>query len=327
MPALSRRRIVIGQGWTAVSQSSIWGSIRHRWSMIQYAWRHYRTMYLFMLPFFSLFLVFVVGPVLTAIYLSFSYYNMLEPPRWIGLSNYRLLFLEDDIFLIAVKNTLIFSIITGPLGYSISFILAWFINRLKLKQVYTLAFYAPSIISAIAMSVIWLYLFANDRYGVLNYLLIEIGLITEPIAWLQEQSTIMPVIILISLWMSMGTSFLVFLAGLQSVPMELYEAGMVDGIQNSMQEVFYITLPVMRPQLLFGAVMAIVNSFAVFQVAAQVSGVPSPLYAGHTIVAHLYMHAFINFEMGYASAIAVVLFLATFILGRVAMRLLSERGS
>jgi multiple sugar transport system permease protein len=296
-----------------------------KWAAARYAWKQYKMMYLFMLPFIVLFIIFVISPVATAVYLSFTYYNMLEPPRWIGLSNYRLLFLEDDIFLTAIKNTLLFSIITGPLSYAISFMMAWFINRLRFRQAYTLAFYAPSITSGIAMSVIWLYLFANDRYGLLNYLLIEIGLITEPINWLQEQSTILPVIIVISLWMSMGTSFLVFLAGLQSVPMELYEAGMVDGITNAFQEVFYITLPVMKPQLLFGAVMAIVNSFAVFQVAAQVAGVPSPLYAGHTIVAHLYMHGFIQFEMGYASAIAVVLFVMTFVLGRLSMRLLSER--
>ncbi len=300
-------------------------ALSQRWGAVRYAWRQYHTQYLFMLPFIILFLIFVVAPVLTAVYLSFTYYNMLEPPRWIGLSNYRLLFLDDDIFLTAIKNTVIFAFITGPLGYTISFILAWFINRLRFRQAYTLVFYAPSITSGIAMSVIWLYLFANDRYGVLNYLFIQSGLITEPIAWLQEQTTIMPVIIIISLWMSLGTSFLVFLAGLQSVPQELYEAGWVDGISNGIQEAFYITLPVMKPQLLFGAVMAIVSSFAVFQVAAQVAGLPSPLYAGHTIVAHLYMHAFINFEMGYASAIAVVLFVITFVLARLAMRLFSEK--
>jgi multiple sugar transport system permease protein len=298
-----------------------------RWKAAKRAWHEYHTMYLFMLPFTILFIIFVIAPVITAIYLSFTYYNMLEPPRWIGLSNYRLLFLEDDVFLIAIKNTLIFAIITGPLSYVTSFTLAWLINRLKFRQVYTLAFYAPSLTSGIAISVIWLYFFANDRYGLLNFLLIQTGLITEPVAWLKEQSTILPVIMIISLWMSMGTSFLVFLAGLQSVPHELYEAGMVDGISNSLQEVFYITLPVMKPQLLFGAVMAIVSSFAVFQVAAQVAGVPSPLYAGHTIVAHLYMHGFIQFEMGYASAIAVVLFFMTFLLGRISIRLFSERGS
>lgn len=299
---------------------------RSRWADVKYNWNKYKTMYLFMLPFVILFIIFVVSPVVTAIYLSFTYFNMLEAPRWIGLSNYRLLFLEDDIFFTAIKNTLLFSLITGPLSYGISFVLAWFINRLRFRQAFTLAFYAPSITSGIAMSVIWLYLFANDRYGLLNYLFIEIGLITEPVAWLQEQSTILPVIIVISLWMSMGTSFLVFLAGLQSVPMELYEAGMVDGISNAVQEVWFITLPVMKPQLLFGAVMAIVNSFAVFQIAAQVAGLPSPLYAGHTIVAHLYMHGFIHFEMGYAAAIAVVLFTMTYILGRLAMRLFSERA-
>jgi len=298
-----------------------------RWNAAKRAWHEYHTMYLFMLPFTILFIIFVVAPVVTAIYLSFTYYNMLEPPRWIGLSNYRLLFLEDDIFITAIKNTLLFSLITGPLAYFTSFSLAWLINRLKMRQLYTLAFYAPSLTSGIAISVIWLYFFANDRYGVLNYLLIQTGLTTEPVAWLQEQTTILPVIIIISLWMSMGTSFLVFLAGLQSVPAELYEAGMVDGISNSLQEIFYITLPVMKPQLLFGAVMAIVNSFAVFQVAAQVAGVPSPLYAGHTIVAHLYMHGFIHFEMGYAASIAVILFLMTFILGRVSIRLFSERGA
>ncbi len=296
-----------------------------RWGEIRYAWNKYRTMYLFMTPFTILFLIFVVAPVLTAVYLSFTYFNMLEAPRWINLSNYRLLFLEDDIFLTGVKNTLIFAVITGPLGYVISFLLAWFINRLRFRQGYTLVFYAPSITSGIAMSVIWLYLFANDRYGLLNYALIELGLITEPVAWLQEQSTIMPVIIVISLWMSMGTSFLVFLAGLQSVPQELYEAAWVDGITNVVQEVLYVTLPVMKPQLLFGAVMAIVNSFAVFQIAAQVAGLPSPLYAGHTIVAHLYMHGFIHFEMGYAAAIAVVLFIMTFVLARLAMRTFSEK--
>ncbi len=275
-----------------------------------------------MLSFGVLFAVFVIAPVLVAVYLSFTYFNVLEPPRWIGLSNYRLLFVEDDVFLIAVKNTLLFAVITGPLSYVVSFALAWFINRVRLRRWFTLAFYAPSITSAIAMSAIWLYFFANDRYGLLNYFLIRLGLITEPVLWLQEQMTILPVIIVISLWMSMGTSFLVFLAGLQDVPRELYEAGMVDGIRNAWQEVFYITLPVMKPQLLFGAVMSIVNSFAVFQVAVQVAGLPSPLYAGHTIVAHLYDYAFIRFEMGYAAAIAVVLFLFTFLLGKWAMRVL-----
>ena len=221
---------------------------RTHMNFIRQSWKQYRAMYLFMLPFFILFLIFVVAPVLTAVYLSFTYYNMLEPARWIGLSNYRLLFVEDDVFITAIRNTLLFAIFTGPLSYILSFTLAWFINRARMRQLYTLAFYAPSITSTIAMSVVWLYFFANDRYGLINYGLMNIGLINEPIAWLKEQATILPVIMIISLWMSMGTSFLVFLAGLQDVPRELYDAGAVDGINNAFQEVWHITLPVMRPQ-------------------------------------------------------------------------------
>jgi len=125
--------------------------------------------------------------------------------------------------------------------------------------------------------------------------------------------------------MSMGTGFLVFLAGLQNIPREYYEAGAIDGVRNKTQELFLLTLPMMKPQLLFGAINSIVSSFGVFDIAVSVAGMPSPEYAGHTIVAHLYDYAFIRFQMGYASAIAVVLFLITFILGKVVMKLLSSR--
>jgi len=286
--------------------------------------RQHVVSYLFLAPYLTLFAVFVIAPVVAAIYLSGTYYNMLQPPRWVGVSNFRLLFLDDDVFLIAVSNTLTFAVITGPLGYAISFVLAWLINRVRFKTPYTLAFYTPSITSAIAMSVIWRYVFSSDRYGLLNTLLVSSGVLAEPFPWLLDKNTILPVIMFVSLWMSMGTNFLVFLAGLQTVPPELYEAARVDGIQSALQEVWYVTLPMMRPQLLFGAVMAIVGSFSVFQVAIQLAGLPSPLYAGHTIVAHLYDYAFIRFEMGYAAAIAVILFVFTFLLGRTAMRVFSE---
>ncbi len=280
--------------------------------------------YLFVAPFFALFLVFIVAPVIAAVYLSGTYFNLLEAPVWLGLSNYRLLFLSDDIFLIAVANTLTFAVITGPLGFILSFVLAWFINRVPIRTPYTLAFYTPSITSAIAMAIVWKFIFSNDRYGLLNNVGMQLGVLYEPFPWLSHQDTILPVIMFVSLWMSMGTNFLVFLAGLQNVPTELYEAGRVDGISSPVVEAWHITLPMMRPQLLFGAVMSIVISFTVFQIALQLVGLPSPLYAGHTIVAHLYDYAFIRFEMGYASAIAVILFLFTFLLGRTAMRLFSS---
>lgn len=286
-------------------------------------WKEYGTGCTFFAPFFLLFVIFTIIPVFLSASLSFTYYNMLQPPKWQGLLNFRILFLEDRIFIRALQNTLMFAVVTGPVGYLASFFAAWVINQLKFRNAFTLAFYAPSITSGIAMSVIWLYFFSPDRYGLINNLLFNIGIITEPILWTIDPKYIMWVIIIVSVWMSMGTGFLVFLAGLQNLPSEPFEAGKIDGIKNVSQELRYITLPMMKPQLLFGAVNSIVSSFSVFDIAVGIAGMPSPDYAGHTIVAHLYDYAFIRFEMGYASAIAVFLFVLTFALGRVVMRILS----
>lgn len=269
-----------------------------------------RVSWLFLAPFLILFLVFTVLPVLTSIGMSFTYYNMMEPAKFIGLSNYKLLFVDDDIFLKAIGITLKFAFITGPVGYVMSFLLAWLISQIpqKYRFFYTLCFYTPSITSATAMSVVWLYLFAGDRKGLLNYYAMKIGLIDEPYLFLQNINSIVPVIIIVSLWMSMGVGFLAFLAGLQNVPKDLYEAGSIDGIRFRWQQLLYITVPAVKPQLLFGAVLQIVSSLTVFDVSLQLVGLPSPLYAGHTIMTHMYDYAFIKFEMGYAAAIAVVLF-------------------
>ncbi|HOJ11100.1 MAG TPA: sugar ABC transporter permease [Clostridiales bacterium] len=281
--------------------------------------------YLFMLPFIILFFTFIIIPVFVSIGLSFTQYNMIQLPKWAGLVNYKTLLTKDDIFLLALKNTMFFALITGPIGYIMSFIAAWIIDQLKFRNAFSLAFYAPSITSGIALSIVWLYFFSGDRYGLINNILINFGFIKEPVLWNINPKTIMPVIIIISVWMSMGTGFLVFLAGLQNVPKELYEAGAIDGIKNKFQELYYITLQLMKPQMLFGAINSIVGSFGVFDIAVSVAGMPSPNYAGHTIVAHLYDHAFIRFEMGYASSISVILFLITFILGRLSMKLFSTR--
>jgi multiple sugar transport system permease protein len=281
--------------------------------------------YVFLLPFLIFFSAFVVVPVIYAIGLSFTDYNMLQPASFVGLNNYKLLLLDDKVFLTAISNTLAFALVTGPLGYLLSFFAAWVINQLKAKRAFSLAFYAPSVTSAVAMSVVWLVIFSSDRYGYMNNILLNLGLIDSPILWNTDPKYIMTVVMIISLWMSMGNGFLVFLAGLQNVPRSFYEAGSIDGIKNRFQELIYITLPMMKPQLLFGAINSIVGSFGVFDIAVSVAGMPSPNYAGHTIVAHLYDYAFIRFQMGYASAIAVVLFLMTFILGRVVMKLLSSK--
>lgn len=281
--------------------------------------------YLFLLPFVVLFTIFVVVPVGYAIGLSFTDYNMMQPAKFVGLNNYKLLFLDDKVFLTAISNTLTFALITGPIGYLLSFLAAWVINQLKFKRGFSLAFYAPSITSGIAMSYVWLIIFSSDRYGYLNNILLKLGMIDSPILWNTDPNYIMKVIIIISLWMSMGTGFLVFLAGLQNISTSYYEAGAIDGVKNKFQELIYITLPLMKPQLLFGAINSIVGSFGVYDIAVAVAGMPSPNYAGHTIVSHLFDYAFIRFQMGYASAIAVVLFAFTFILGRVVMRLLSSK--
>ncbi len=290
------------------------------------AWRKYSTSYFFMAPFLAFFVVFVIAPVVTAMALSFTYFNVLEAPRFIGWSNYKLLFLEDDVFVTAIGNTLTFAIITGPIGFFLSFMFAWLINPLKLKTPLALCFYAPSITGAVAMGVVWKIVFSGDRYGYLNNWLLGIGAIDEPYMFLAEQAAIMPVIMFVALWMSMGTGFLVFLAGLQTVPTDLYEAGKMDGIKNPLQEVWYITLPMIKPQLLFGSVMAVVAGFSVFEVATSLAGLPSPLYAGHTIVAHMYDFAFIRFEMGYATTVAVFLFALTFGMGRLLMRMFSSKN-
>lgn len=304
------------------SRSAIGRKLAEIWSDL----KRERVSYFFVLPFLILFIFFIVVPVIVSIYLSFTYYNILEAPRFIGASNYRLLFVDDDIFLQAIGTTLKFAVITGPVGYILSFLLAWLISQIphKYRFFYTLCFYAPSITSAVAMAVVWQYLFAGDSKGLLNYFLMQIGILDEPYLFLQNVDSIVPVIIIVSLWMSMGIGFLAFLAGLQNVPKDLYEAGAIDGVKYRWQELLYITIPAVKPQLLFGAVMQVVFSLQVFDVSVQLVGLPSPLYAGHTILTHLYDYAFIKFEMGYASAIAVVLFFMMLGLNRLIFRLLGR---
>lgn len=286
-------------------------------------WHKYGIGLMFSAPFLILFFIFTVIPVFTAMGLSLTNYNMIQKPSFTGITNYRLLFTDDRVFLIALKNTFIFAGITGPLGYIMSFLMAWVINQLHFRNVFSLAFYAPSITSAVTMSTVWLFFFSSDRYGFINDALIRIGIINEPILWTKDPEYILWVVIIISMWMSMGTGFLVFLAGFQDIPIHLYEAAAIDGVKNRFMQLWYITLPLMKPQLLFGAVTSIVNAFGAFDIAVAVAGIPSPNYAAHTIVTHLYDYAFIRFQMGYASAVAVFLFLLTFYLGRISMKIFS----
>jgi len=267
--------------------------------------RHY---YILMAPYMIIFFMFTVVPVVFSLGLSFFYFNMLEFPRFIGWQNYSRLFLNDDIFLIALKNTFLFAAITGPVSYLACFIFAWIINELspKVRAFMTLIFYAPSIAGNVFF--IWLIVFSGDTYGYLNGFLMKIGVILEPIQWLSDEKYILAIVIIVQLWLSLGTSFLAFIAGLQTIDKSLIEAGAVDGIKNRWQELWFITLPSMRPQLLFGAVMQITASFAVAEISIALAGFPSVNYSAHTIVTHLMDYGTIRFEMGYSSAIATVLF-------------------
>ncbi len=272
------------------------------------AWRLHKEKYLMILPFALIFICFTAIPVLVSIVLSLTDFNMLQVPDFIGLDNYINLIVYDDVFLIAMKNTMLFAVVTGPISYLMCFVFAWLINELppKPRALLTLVFYAPSI-SGNAF-VIWKLLFSSDMYGYINAWLLNMGIIDSPILWFETAEYIMPILIIVQLWLSLGVSFLSFIAGLQSVDKTMYEAGAIDGIKNRWQELWYITLPAMKPQLMFGAVMQITSSLSVSGISTELAGFPSVDYAGHTILTHLNDYGNLRYEMGYASAIATVLF-------------------
>ena len=281
----------------------------------QWTWKEMKknkTAYFMLAPFFILFIVFTVLPVFLSIIFSLTDFNMLQMPNWKGLSNYTRLFVEDEIFMLAIQNTIIFACVTGPVSYLLSLLVAWFVNELppKIRAIVTLVFYAPSISGQVYL--IWSTLFSSDAYGWANATLIKLGIITDPILWFQDANYVMGLCIVVALWTSLGTSFLAFIAGFQIVDRSMYEAAAVDGIKNRWQELWYITLPTMRPQMMFGAVLAITNSFGFGGVVTALCGFPSVDYAAHTIMHHLDDYGGSRYEIGYASAIAVVLFIIMF---------------
>ena len=264
--------------------------------------------YLYIAPYMILFFTFTVLPVLIAVFFSFTSFNILEPPKFIGFDNYTRLFLKDSVFIKGVKNTIVLALFIGPGGYIMSLLSAWFINELtpKVRALLTLVFYAPSISGNAYL--IWSVAFSGDDYGYINSLLTRFGLITEPIQFFQNTDYIIPLIIVISLWNSFGTGFLSMIAAFQGVDRTYYEAGALDGIKNRWQELWFITLPMMKPQMMFSAVVSITGAFNVGAIVTAFCGYPSTDYAAHTIMNHLEDYGNTRFEMGYASAIAVFLF-------------------
>ncbi len=282
--------------------------------------------YVMVAPYYIIFLTFTVIPVALSLVLSFTSFNMLEVPKLVYLDNYIRLILDDDIFLLAIQNTLIFATMTGPFSYLLCLMFAWFINELtpKIRSVVTLIFYAPSISGQVYL--IWQVLFSGDQYGYVNGILMKLGIINSPILWFQDTNYIMPLVILVALWTSLGTSFLSFIAGFQVVDKSLYEAAAVDGIKNRWQELWYVTLPVMKNQMMFAAIMSITGSFGFGAIITALCGFPSPDYCAWTIMHHLEDYGGARWEVGYASAIATILFLIMIVANLGINKLLSKVG-
>ena len=304
--------------------------IRTDMTKAQWTWNEMKKNwvgYAMVAPYMLIFTLFTVVPVLLSIVISFTDFNLLEMPNFVFMDNYIRLFLDDDIFIIAVKNTLIFAVIVGPVSYLMSLLVAWFINELppRIRAVVTLIFYAPSISGQVYL--IWGTLFSGDSYGWVNATLLNLGLITEEIQWFKDADYIMPLCIVVALWTSLGTSFLSFIAGLQGIDRSMYEAGAVDGVRNRWQELWYITLPSMKPQLMFGAIMAITSAFGFGGVVTALCGFPSVDYAAHTIMHHLDDYGGQRFEVGYSSAIAVVLFAIMIGSNMLVKKMLSKVGT
>lgn len=284
---------------------------------------------LFLAPYVLLFVVFIIVPVVMAIGLSFTNYNTIQLPDAVGFLNYINLITQDEIFMqYVLPNTILFAVVVGIGGYMLSFFLAWSLAHLTKvpRTILALIIYSPSMTTGVAMATVWRILFSGNQSGYINSLLMRLGLITEPIEFLASSVYLMPVMIIVGLWSSMGVGFLAMLAGVMNIDETLYEAGAIDGIKNKFQEMFYITIPSMKPQMLFGAVMSVVSTFQAGAIGVQLSGTnPTPGYAGQLMVNHIEDYGFIRYEMGYAATVSVILLVIIYIFTIMAKKLFEER--
>lgn len=298
-------------------------------NLFQQIWE-YRLSYIFLAPFLITFVIFILLPVAAAMGLSFFYFNGMQLPQWVGWKHFEYLFSQDTIFLQhALPNTIKFAVIVGPGGYIASFVMAWLIAQIpdRVRLYFVLAFYAPSLAQGIAMGIIWIPLLSGDRIGYLNSFLLNLGFIEEPQLWVLDKKYLMNSMIIVTLWSSMGVGFLSMLAGVLNVDKSLHEAGRIDGVRSRLQEVWYITIPAMKPQMLFAAVMAIVGAFKAGNIGVELSQMnPTPQYAGHLIVNHVEDYGLIRFELGYASAVSVVLLIIIFLANRLSWKLFGTKG-
>ena len=273
-----------------------------------------------------LFVFFTLIPILISVFLSFTDFDMVNAMKLVGAENYIRLFLDDDIFIKSLGNTFYYALITGPAGYILSFIVAWMINETgrTARSILTLIFYSPSLAGNVFM--MWQYFFSGDSYGILNSVLVRFGIISAPIQWQNDPDYNSIVVIVVVLWMSMGAGFLSFVAGFKQLDRSLYEAAAMDGLRNRWQELWYITLPQMIPQLLISAVLSVSSSFAIGYQNSVLTGNPSTDYSTHTVVLHISDYGYTRLEMGYACTVAVVLFVIMVITWSVLNKMLRNIG-
>lgn len=282
--------------------------------------------YLMIAPFLILFVLFTVLPVLSSVVLSFFDFDAVSMPRFAGLDNYLRMFVQDDVFPKALSNTVTLAIITGPIGFFLAFMLAWMVNEFgpTTRTLLSFMFYAPALAGNAYF--IWQVLFSGDAYGYINSTLLSLGLIVEPVQWLKDPSYALPIICIVQLWMSMGVTFLANISGLQNVNPELYEAGAIDGIRNRWHELWYITIPSMKSILMFGVVMQIQAAFSISAVPIILCGYPSVNYSTDTLVSLISDVGSSRYEMGYAAAISVVLFILMYVTKELLGKLVNMAG-
>ena len=281
--------------------------------------------YLMLLPFTLMFILFMIVPALGGMLVSFTDFNGMTFPSFVGLDNYIRLMVEDATFIIVLKNTLLIAVLVGPVGFILSFVIAWLINELPktIRLIMIFLVYSPSFSGT--LYTVWQYVFSNDENGIMNSVLQRIGI--EPISWLSDSKYSMTVVIIVSIWMSFGAGFLSFIAGLRGLDRAYYEAAAIDGLKNRWQELYYVTLPQMAPQLMFGAVQSIGGGFAAGAISRSLAGYPSTNNATDTILLYMSDYGSTRFEYGYASAMSVVLMAVMLIVWKLTRKALNSFNS
>ncbi|NQU95640.1 MAG: sugar ABC transporter permease [Candidatus Omnitrophica bacterium] len=272
--------------------------------------------YIFIAPAVLLFLIFVVGPVIASFYWSFTEYDAIHAPKWVGLANYKNIFFNDPRFWKSVRNTCLYTLGVIPLGTALSLLLAIAVDQqIRFKNFFRAIYFIPSVTSVIALSVIWKWLFAGEKYGLINHILIRVGL--QPVDWLMSPVWTLPAIMIMSIWASLGYNMILFLAGLQTIPKTVYEAADIDGA-NVFDKFWHITLPLLKPFTVFVVIIGFITSFQVFErvyiMTQSELGIGGVLDSALTVVAYLYDMGFRKFKMGYASALGYIVFVVVFII-------------